>query len=224
MRMPDVSELPTGVALGLDGKSAAPAAVHPSSRRFEESQAWDPCLGTMDPKARYDEDDFRRIEAEFLAALLAVPQAPSASDRAVAYVKKDGTTMCGPFALPDDPAGEGAFLAAPARAFPCGPEGEWWEVGEVARNRQHVGWLASNEVRKRALDQMARFARKSGGAKLPGASRAARRARAPHRSRLARGGGRGAAGGKPPQEVPRQERLTPPGSCAICPNSEYPAV
>lgn len=169
VRMPDVSELPTGVALGLDGKSAAPLPVHPSSRRFEESQAWDPCLGTMDPKARYDEDDFRRIEAEFLAALLAGPQAPSASDRAVAYVKKDGTTMCGPFALPDDPAGEGAFLGRARAAFPCGPGGEWWEVGEVRRNKQHIGWLASDEVRKRASDQMARFARKSGGARLPGA-------------------------------------------------------
>lgn len=170
VRMPDVSELPTGVALGLDGKSAKPLPVHPSSRRFEESQAWDPCLGTMDPKAKYDEDDFRRIEAEFLASLLSGPRDASAGDRAVAYVKKDGTTMCGPFALPDDPAGEGAFLARAREAFPCGPEGEWWEVGEVARNRQHVGWLASNEVRKRALDQMARFARKSGGAKLPDAS------------------------------------------------------
>ena len=169
VRMPDVSELPTGVALGLDGKSVAPLPVHPSSRRFEESQAWDPCLGTMDPKARYDEDDFRRIEAEFLAALLAGPQAPSASDRAVAYVKTDGTAMCGPFAVPEDPAEEAGFLGRARAAFPCGPGGEWWEVGEVRRNRQHIGWLASDEVRKRASDQMARFARKSGGARLPGA-------------------------------------------------------
>ena len=168
VRMPDVSELPTGVALGLDGKSVAPLPVHPSSRRFEESQAWDPCLGTMDPKARYDEDDFRRIEAEFLAALLAGPQAPSASDRAVAYVKTDGTAMCGPFAVPEDPAEEAGFLGRARAAFPCGPGGEWWEVGEVRRNRQHIGWLASDEVRKRASDQMARFARKSGGARLPG--------------------------------------------------------
>lgn len=169
VRMPDVSELPTGVALGLDGKSVAPLPVHPSSRRFEESQAWDPCLGTMDPKARYDEDDFRRIEAEFLAALLAGPQAPSASDRAVAYVKTDGTTLCGPFAVPDGPAEEAGFLRRARAAFPCGPGGEWWEVGEVRRNKQHIGWLASDEVRKRASDQMARFARKSGGARLPGA-------------------------------------------------------
>lgn len=169
VRMPDVSELPTGVALGLDGKSVAPLPVHPSSRRFEESQAWDPCLGTMDPKARYDEDDFRRIEAEFLAALLAGPQAPSASDRAVAYVKTDGTTMCGPFAVPDGPAEEAGFLGRARAAFPCGPGGEWWEVGEIRRNKQHIGWLASDEVRKRASDQMARFARKSGGARLPDA-------------------------------------------------------
>ena len=169
VRMPDVSELPTGVALGLDGKSVAPLPVHPSSRRFEESQAWDPCLGTMDPKARYDEDDFHRIEAEFLAALLAGPQAPSASDRAVAYVKTDGTTMCGPFAVPDGPAEEAGFLGRARAAFPCGPGGEWWEVGEIRRNKQHIGWLASDEVRKRASDQMARFARKSGGARLPDA-------------------------------------------------------
>lgn len=169
VRMPDVSELPTGVALGLDGKSAKPLPVHPSSRRFEESQAWDPCLGTMDPKAKYDEDDFRRIEAEFLASLLAGPQAPSASDRAVAYVKTDGTAMCGPFAVPDGSAEEAGFLGRARAAFPCGPGGEWWEVGEVRRNKQHIGWLASDEVRKRASDQMARFARKSGGARLPSA-------------------------------------------------------
>ena len=167
VRMPDVSELPTGIALGLDGKSAKPLPVHPSSRRFEESQAWDPCLGTMDPKAKYDEDDFRRLEAEFLAGLLADPQAPSADDRAVAYVRKDGTSMCGPFAVPQGEAEEAGFLARAREAFPCGPDGEWWEVGEVRRNGQRLGWLASDETRKRASDQMARFARKSGGARLP---------------------------------------------------------
>lgn len=160
--LPDVSRTPTGAALGLDGPGRPKGpALRP--RAFAEAQAWDPCLGTMEPSSRYSEEEFARMSAEFEASLLALlkkaqnPAAAKKPEPAVAYVAKDGSAIAGPFPLPADKAEAAACVERLRRDHPCGDGGPFFEVGEVTRGGEHVGWEDSPDVRRKAERRLANF-------------------------------------------------------------------